>query len=75
MDKIFVEIDDFWITFRPWWHVHQLASSKKQRICNSQMSTSEVMAIMILFHQAQYRHFKAFCLGYVWHFLRSSFPT
>ena len=33
------------------------------------------MTIVILFHQEQYRHFKAFYLGYVRRHLQGEFPT
>jgi hypothetical protein len=73
--EMFVHIDDFWQSFRPIWHQHQLASGNRQRIRDSQMSESEIMTIIILFHQTQYRNFKAFYLGYVWHHLKAEFPT
>ena len=39
-----------------------------------QLSVSEVMTIMIHFHQSHYRHFKAYYTGYVQEHLRSEFP-
>ena len=73
--KLFVHVDDFWQEFRPIWHKHLLASGKRQRLRDSQLSESEIMTIMILFHQTQYRNFKAFYLGYVWLHLKGEFPN
>ena len=61
--ELFVHVDDFWQAFRPIWHEHLLARGKRQRLRDSQLSESEIMTIMILFHQAQYRNFKAFYLS------------
>jgi transposase len=72
--ELFVAVDDFWIIFRPRWHEHLLASGERQRIRASRLSESEVMTIVILFHQSHYRNFKAFYLGYVRRHLRAEFP-
>ena len=72
--ELFVAVDDFWIIFRPRWHEHLLASGERQRIRAARLSESEVMTIVILFHQSHYRNFKAFYLDYVCRHLRSEFP-
>lgn len=72
--ELFVAVDDFWIIFRPYWHEHLLASGERQRIRASRLSESEVMTIVILFHQSHYRDFKAFYLEYVGRHLSSEFP-
>lgn len=72
--ELFVHVDDFWNLFRPIWHEHLLASGKRQRIRSSQLTESEIMTILILFHQAGYRNFKMFYLGYVWRHLKGEFP-
>ena len=73
--ELFVHVDDFWQEFRPIWHEHQLASGQRQRLRDSQLSESEIMTLVILFHQAQYRNFKAFYLGYVRRYLKREFPA
>jgi len=72
--ELFVHVDDFWLAFRPVWHEHLLTSGKRQRIRDSQLSESEIMTIVILFHQSHYRNFKAFYLGYVCRHLKGEFP-
>ena len=73
--ELFVSVDDFWLAFRPHWYQHLLDTGKRQRIRESQLSESEIMTLMILFHQAHYRNFKAFYLGYVRRHLRDKFPN
>jgi transposase len=72
--ELFVAVDDFWIIFRPRWHEHLLASGERQRIRAARLSESEVMTIVILFHQSHYRNFKAFYLEYVCRHLHREFP-
>jgi transposase len=72
--ELFVAVDDFWQAVRPIWHQHLLTSGERQRIRSTQLSESEIMTILILFHQSQYRHFKAFYLDYVGRHLRAEFP-
>ncbi|MEO1149150.1 MAG: IS982 family transposase [Cyanobacteria bacterium J06638_22] len=73
--ELFVAVDDFWIVFCPVWNDHQLTSGERQRIRAAQLSESEIMTIVILFHQSQYRHFKAFYLDYVCRHLKPAFPN
>ena len=63
--KLVVSVDDFWLVFRPLWHQYLLESGQPTRQRKGALSESEIMTIVILFHHAQYRNFKAFYLGYV----------
>ncbi len=72
--ELFVAVDDFWQIFRPAWHKYLLASGKRQRIRPARLSESEIMTIVILFHQSHYRNFKAFYLAYVCRHLKQDFP-
>lgn len=73
--ELFVVVDDFWQIFRPTWHQHLLASGARQRIRPARLSDSEIMTIVILFHQSHSRNFKAFYLGYVRRHLKQAFPN
>src|SRR5881394_694589 len=53
---------------------HQVQSGQ-QRERAGQLCSSEVMTILILFHQSHYRTFKAYYTEYVHRHLRSEFPT
>ncbi len=73
--ELFVAVDDFWQAIRPSWHQHLINSGERQRIRQSRMCESEIMTILILFHQSHYRHFKAFYVEYVCQHLREEFPN
>lgn len=72
--ELFCEVDDFWQLIRPWWQKHLLESGQKQRLRASQLTESEIMTVLILFHQSHYRHFKGFYTEYVSVHLKSEFP-
>lgn len=72
--ELFCRVDDFWQRFRPLWEQEALQSGLRQRRRTGQLSVSEVMTIMIHFHQSHYRHFKAYYTQYVQERLRSEFP-
>jgi hypothetical protein len=73
--ELFCAVDDFWLQFAPTWCETLLAGGQRQRLRATQMSMSEMMTIMILFHQSHYRTFKAFYTEYVQRHLRSEFPV
>lgn len=57
---VFCQIDDFCQTFEPKYNQLQLAEGKKKRNKPSQMAMSEVMTILVLFHQSGFRQLKTF---------------
>lgn len=65
--ELFCAVDDFCRAFEPVWQREQLSSGAVRRRRARRLSTSEVMTIVILFHQAGYRNFKTFYLGYAHH--------
>jgi len=73
--ELFVAVDDFWQAVRPQWHQYLLSSGKRQRIRSTELSESEMMTILVLFHQSNYRHFKAFYVKHVSVYLRDEFPS
>lgn len=57
--KLFCSIDDFWKSFKLQWCKNQIGyTSSRGPSCG--LSMSEIMTIMILFHQSNYRTFKYF---------------
>lgn len=70
---LFCSVDDFWLTFYPSWQGHQLASGR-QRERAGQLHPSEIMTLIIHFHQSHYRTFKAYYTEYVQGQLRGEFP-
>jgi len=71
--EVFCAVDDFWQEYKATWE-RQLLASGRQRQRRSALSMSEVMTIMILFHQSGYRHFKGFYTEYVCQHLQAEFP-
>ncbi|ELE2039827.1 TPA: hypothetical protein RQJ89_000636 [Vibrio vulnificus] len=54
LEAIFTDVDDFCQAFLPVWEKHLIASGVKQRNKPSRLSVSEVMTIVISFHQFGY---------------------
>ena len=73
--ELFCAVDDFCQAFEPKWHQHCLSSGNKQRHRRRELALSEIMTILILFHQSHYRTFKAFYTDQVCRHLGSEFPT
>ena len=70
---LFCNIDDFWQTFKTEWNQHLISSGHKKRGPEPELSVSEMMTIVIRFHQSNFRTFKSF-YQYVSMHLRSYFP-
>ncbi|MDP6737149.1 MAG: IS982 family transposase [Nitrospinaceae bacterium] len=71
---LFCEVDDFCQVFEPALNEHLLAAGEKQRQRKSTLSLSEVMTIIIWFHQSGYRTFKDYYNRDVCVRLRWAFP-
>lgn len=72
--ELFCNVDDFCQSFLPKWQEQLLSSGDVQRQRKRSLSISEVMTILIHFHQSHYRDFKAYYNEYVLERLRSEFP-
>src|SRR5215831_19534323 len=71
--ELFCDVDDFMLSFEPQWRASQLKACK-QRERAGQLCPSEVMTILIHFHQSHYRTFKAYYMEHVQVHLSSEFP-
>lgn len=71
--ELFCAVDDFWLAFAPRWKASLLVAGK-QRLRAGQMCPSEIMTILIHFHQSHYRTFKAYYTEHIQIHLRSEFP-
>lgn len=56
---LFCDVVDFCQVFLPIWNRQLLASGQKQRQRARSLTMSEMMTILIAFHQSRYRDFKA----------------
>ena len=73
--ELFCAVDDFCRVFEPCWQHHQLNDKAKKRNRRRELALSEIMTILILFHQSRYRTFKAFYTEHVRVHLRNEFPA
>jgi len=72
-ETIFCHVDDFCKGFLPWWHAQLVDSGERQRDRETSMALSEMITILITFHQSGYK-----CFMYYYKHLyingRSEFP-
>ncbi|SRR5258706_9233031 len=73
--ELFVSVDDFCQIFLPVWEKKLLADGSKKRCRAGQLRISEIMTILIYFHQSHYRNFKAYYTEHVCQQLKAEFPN
>lgn len=73
LTTLYCSVDDFWKSFKQEWDKQLIDNGKVKRGPEPKLSTSEMMTIIILFHQSNYRTFKHF-YEYVCKYLRRDFP-
>jgi hypothetical protein len=71
--ELFCDVDDFMLSFTPQWKASQLKACN-QRERAGLLCPSEVMTILIHFHQSHYRTFKAYYMDHVQVHLTREFP-
>ena len=71
--ELFCDVDDFMLKFEAHWKASQVQAGKR-RERKGQLCPSEIMTILILFHQSQYRTFKAYYTEHVQKHLAGEFP-
>lgn len=74
LEELFCDVDDFCRVFLPTWHRQLLTNGERKRTRTSRLTLSEIMTILIYFHQSQYRNFKTFYLWQVCRYCRGEFP-
>ena len=72
--ELFCDVDDFCQIFLPVWRKQLLSTGEMQRRRERSLSVSEIMTILIHFHQSHYRDFKAYYTDYVLGRLHPEFP-
>jgi transposase len=71
---LFCDVDDFCLAFEQYMNRHRIGQARRKRGPKPTLSLSEVMTLIIHFHQSNYRHFKAYYTKHVMVQLRSEFP-
>lgn len=72
--ELYCAVDDFWKAYQPIWQQEQLTSGGRKRERPGVMSESEMMTLVIHFHQARYRDFKTYYTQHVQVYLKGEFP-
>ena len=71
---LFCDIDDFCQEFEPLMNQHLIADGKIKRLRKHTLHLSEVMTLIVAFHQSGYRTFKHYYQKHVCVYLRWAFP-
>lgn len=74
LDSLFCDVDDFCLAFEPEWGKKLLHYGQAKRYRAKSLCLSEIMTILIAFHQNHYRNFKHFYLDCVQKYWHSAFP-
>jgi hypothetical protein len=72
---LFCDVDDFCKVFIPQWRKQLLEDGTRKRQREGQMTTSEIMTIVVSFHMSHYRDFKNYYLEYVSLMYKNEFPN
>lgn len=72
--SLFYLVDEFCKGFEPQWQAHLLGSGAVQRVRPCSLSLSEVLTIVIHFHQSNHKTFKQYYTDYVRVYLGADFP-
>ncbi|AUB43448.1 Transposase (plasmid) [Nostoc flagelliforme CCNUN1] len=75
LEKLFCDVDDFCSDFEKKWQRELLATSDRKRHKKFNLCLSEVMTIIIYFHQSSYRNFKDYYTKHVCTFFDKYFPN
>jgi len=73
LEELFCEIDDFCQQAEPQWRLLLLADGKHRERPRS-LCLSEIMTILVAFHQQHYRNFKSYYLKHVCQYWTQAFP-
>lgn len=74
LEELFCHIDDFCQAFEPQWQATLIGNGLKRRNRARSLSLSEIMTILVSFHQQSYRNFKHFYQKQVCRYWTLEFP-
>ncbi len=72
--ELFCDVDDFWQQIEAQWDQQKRWKGEMQRHREQEMAPSEIITLLIHFHQSGYRTFKHYYCRYVQIHLRQEFP-
>ena len=73
LEELFCRVDDFCQRFEPIWQRQLLSSGLRERKRDRSLCLSEIMTILIGFHQQHYRTFKHYYHDHVGMYWRAAF--
>lgn len=73
LEELFCEIDDFCQSFEPQFRQILLADGNHRERPRA-LCLSEIMTILVVFHQQHYRNFKAYYINHVSQYWKAAFP-
>lgn len=74
LTQLFCDVDDFCQSFILEWQKNQITSGEKKRNRPHRMSFSEMITLLVYYHQSGYRTFKWFYQNHVQKHWQSAFP-
>lgn len=74
LKELFCDLDDFCKWFEPQWFSMLITQGIKIRKRSRSLSLSEVMTILVAFHQNHYRNFKHYYIDHVQVYWQEEFP-
>jgi hypothetical protein len=74
LTQLFCDVDDFCQTFIPAWQEKQLTNGDRKRNRAHRMSYSEMITLLVSYHQSGFRTFKWFYQKHVQRYWQSEFP-
>lgn len=74
LEELFCSVDDFCQAFEPQWKCQLLGNGLKTRNRRRSLGLSEIMTILIAFHQSHYRNFKSYYQHHVHQYWADAFP-
>lgn len=74
LEALFCHVDDFCQKFEPQWHKKLLSHGLKTRKRSRSLTLSEIVTILITFHQNHHRNFKHYYVDHVSVYWREAFP-
>ncbi len=74
LEELFCHIDDWCCHFEPQWQKSLLEKGGQRRQRARSLCLSEIMTILVAFHQQHYRNFKDYYLKHVCVYWREAFP-
>jgi hypothetical protein len=74
LEELFCRLDDFCQVFEPKWRATQLGNGLKQRNRKRSLCMSEILTILVSFHQQSYRNFSHFYHKHVKVYWCEEFP-